>query len=150
MLKTPPPVNNADLSLKNIPICIAICSLKVCRISSDLYSSKNSKRIISDFEILKSRSRKFTKEFKGELISLSQEEFYKSIKNYEFIQDIYGKLSSYCDLLSAENFLNKENSTFVQSMREKLNIISSSLIFYELEITTLPTKKVKELFNLVI
>ena len=114
---------------------------------SDLYSSKNSKRIISDFEILKSRSRKFTKEFKGELISLSQEEFYKSIKNYEFIQDIYGKLSSYCDLLSAENFLNKENSTFVQSMREKLNIISSSLIFYELEITTLPTKKVKELLK---
>lgn len=104
---------------------------------SDLYPSKNSKELKQDLETSFNLAKKFEKSYKGKIGELEEDFFLQAIQDYESIQDLIGKISSYSYLLLAENMLDNENASFHQNISEKVNTIVSDIMFFELEINKL-------------
>ncbi|MDB2415203.1 M3 family oligoendopeptidase, partial [Rickettsiales bacterium] len=57
-----------------------------------------------------------------------------AISQYEKLQDIIGKISSYSYLIYAENLSDPKHSSFYQNISEELNRITTDLLFFELEL----------------
>jgi oligoendopeptidase F len=100
----------------------------------DLYPGKDSKELKADLANTSDRAKRFQKLFQGKLDELTGEILASTIKEYEQIQEVLGRISSYSYLLYAENVTNSENAAFYQNISEKITDIASLLLFFELEI----------------
>ncbi|MDR0572395.1 MAG: M3 family oligoendopeptidase [Rickettsiales bacterium] len=110
---------------------------------SDLYLSIDDNSIEKDIKNVSNRVDRFVDLYKGNLKSLPSDDFYAFLKEYESILEIFGKISSYSHLKHSEN-LSEENSIFFQTINERLTLISTKLIFVNLEINKLSNAEVDE------
>jgi oligoendopeptidase F len=101
---------------------------------SHLYPSKDSKEIKDDLNHTTDRVKRFHKLFQGKLSGLDGEILASAIKEYEEIEEVLGRISSFAYLLYAENISNAENAAFYQDMSEKITEFAKSILFFELEI----------------
>jgi oligoendopeptidase F len=104
---------------------------------SSLYYSKQDPQLQKDIQEALKAAQKFAKDYEGILSTLNGSALADSIKTYEHIHEILGKLMSYGFLLFAEDVNIKENVNFYQSLQEKSNEISSLLLFFPLELNSL-------------
>jgi oligoendopeptidase F len=110
---------------------------------NDLYAGIDDDNIDKDIKTAAKRADKFVESYKGNLKSLSTDDFYSFLKEYESILELLGKISSYAHLKHAEN-LSEENSIFFQTISERLILIHTKLIFVNLEINKLSSAEIDE------
>ena len=114
---------------------------------TDFYPSISSTKIVGDFSLAKNLAATFAKKYQGNLIDISAKNLAKAIKEYEKISEILGKISSYAYLNYATNLNTPRDTAFYQDTSEKINDISSSLVFFELEINQIEDKKLSSLIK---
>ncbi|MEM7617536.1 MAG: hypothetical protein AAF195_04060 [Pseudomonadota bacterium] len=100
----------------------------------DFYDSIKSVSIREDLNKLDSQIYDFHKAYYGKIINIKPAKLYEAIKEYEEINDLSGKLSSYAYLVYSADMSNEKNAAFYQNISEKLNAMTSELLFFELEI----------------
>lgn len=107
---------------------------------NDLYPGKDSKELKYDLATSMERVKKFEKSLKGKIIDLPGDKLASSIKEFEAIQDVLGRISAYSYLLYAGDLSKPENTAFYQDISEKINDISTRILFFGLEINKIGDK----------
>lgn len=113
----------------------------------DFYKNINDPQIQKDLNSLETKTTKFAKEYEGKINKLTANDLTKAIKNYESISESIGKISSYSYLIYASNLSDQKNVAFYQNISEKLNSISTKLVFFTLELNKISDANLKKLLN---
>lgn len=114
---------------------------------SALYSDKDSSELKNDIKDVEDRARRFQKIFENKIVDLDGETLASTIKEYEEIEEILGRLHSFAYLLYAENISSEDNSAFYQNISEKITEISTSILFFELEINKIEDNELSEKYK---
>lgn len=105
---------------------------------SDLYSGIQSPRLAEDLSLAKSKSLEFEKNWKGRLSAEAAKAgggtLALSIRSYEELEELMGRIISYAMLLYAEDSLKPENAKLYGDIQEQLTDASSHLLFFTLEL----------------
>ena len=123
--------------LKNLPIWDL----------TDLYPGINSVIVKTDLEKAAISSENFSKKYKNKISKLGGDALAKAIIKYEEISEIIGKLGSFAYLNYAGDLSNPKNTAFYQNTSEKINEISTHLVFFDLEINQLSNQQISALFK---
>ncbi len=108
----------------------------------DLYSGMDAPEFAADMATVITESKRFSAARRGRLAQVlagpaASEELYSSIKAYEALQDLMGRLMSYASLLYAGDTANIARAKFYGDTQEKITDMSRELLFFELEINRL-------------
>lgn len=114
---------------------------------SDFYSGIKDKKIAADFTNAEKLSKEFRKNYQGKIKNISATNLAKAIKEYEKISEILGKIGSFAYLNYATNLANHPDIAFYQDSSEKINEISSLLVFFDLEINKMDEKYLNSLIK---
>jgi len=101
---------------------------------NDLYSGPDSPELKSDLDRSAAAARGFQDEYRGKLARLSGDELAAAVARYEKLEDTLGRAMSYASLRYAANMSDPECSRFFQNVQERINAISTELLFFTLEI----------------
>lgn len=111
---------------------------------ADLYPGKDSAEFKRDVTTTTERVKRFAKLFKGKLASLDGNTLASSIKEYEEMQDVLGRISAFAYLLYAGDLSNPANTAFYQDSSEKINEINTHILFFTLEINKISDQALEE------
>jgi oligoendopeptidase F len=101
---------------------------------SDLYPGRDSPELARDLERLAADAASFRGKYEGRLAELSGADLGAGIREYERMQDISGRIMSYAELTRSGNVADPEIARFFQTMHERINAISTELLFFALEL----------------
>lgn len=104
---------------------------------SDLYPTPDNEAVTADFAAAESAAVAFETATAGMLAGMSGGELAAAISEYERIEEILGRLSSYSQLLFASNSTDAAIGKFYQTVTERVTTISSHLLFFALELNRL-------------
>jgi oligoendopeptidase F len=107
---------------------------------SALYDSITAPAIAEDIKEVDQLVSAFAKQYKGKLAKLSAEQLAEAISEYEAIQEIFGRLGTYSQLIYAADMADEADTRFYQDISEKLNDISTPLLFFTLELNVMEQK----------
>ena len=79
----------------------------------------------------------FAARYEGRLADLSGAAMGGAVAAYERLQEMAGRIMSYASLVHAGDVANPEISKFFQTMQERINAISTRLLFFTLELNRL-------------
>lgn len=114
---------------------------------TDFYQNINDPQIDKDIKNLIKNTDKFAADYENKLRKLDAKELTKSIQNYEKISENIGKIASYSYLIYASNLSDQKNVSFYQNISEKLNNISTKLVFFTLEINKISNASLENLLK---
>ena len=100
----------------------------------DLYQSMDAPEIERDLKNGDDEADRLAAEGKGKLASLDGAALAAFIRRYEQVEDLLGRVYSFASLLHAAKSDDTEISRFYQTVRERINDISTKLLFVSLEI----------------
>jgi oligoendopeptidase F len=101
---------------------------------SDLYAAPDSPELKRGIETTEREAHAFAQRYQGKLAALSGAAFGSAIAEYERQQETLGRMMSYASLLYSADMNDVEIARFFQNIQEKVNTISSVLLFFTLEI----------------
>src|SRR6201993_3365083 len=104
---------------------------------SDLYPSPNSDALTRDLTTLAADAEIFRARHQGRLGELTGAALGAAITTYERLQEGAGRIISYASLVHAGNLADPEIGRFFQTMQERTNAISTTLLFFTLELNRL-------------
>jgi oligoendopeptidase F len=104
---------------------------------SDLYPGRDSAELKRDLERSEREAAAFRERYEGKLAGLGGAALGAAIAAYERLQDTLGRIMSYASLIYAGDMSDAENGRFFQNMQERVNAISTVLLFFTLEINRL-------------
>ena len=104
---------------------------------SDLYPGRDSAELKRDLERSEREAAAFRKQYEGKLATPSGAALGGAIAGYERLQDTLGRVMSYASLVYAGDMSDAEIGRFFQNMQERVNAISTVLLFFTLEINRL-------------
>jgi oligoendopeptidase F len=114
----------------------------------DLYPSRDAPELKRDLDWAAGEAKGFRADFAGKLAptagGLDGAALGRAIARYEKLDETLSRIMSFASLTYAGNVSDPEIGRFFQSMQEKVNEISSELIFFTLEITKLDDAKLEE------
>ncbi len=111
---------------------------------SDFYESIHSEQIEKDLEKYRKSAKSFARKYKGQLASLSSEEFLKLLQDCEKRNKLASRLGGFAYLNMATQMKNQEAMSFYQNISEKLTEYYKPLVFFSLELNQLPEAKIKQ------
>ena len=114
---------------------------------TDFYSGINDKKIAADFSQAQKLTEKFKKNYQKKLGKISGNDLAKAIKEYEKISEILGTIASFAYLNYATNQNSQKDIAFFQNSSEKINEISSELLFFDLEINQISDATLNKLIK---
>ncbi|MDC9701079.1 MAG: M3 family oligoendopeptidase [Alphaproteobacteria bacterium] len=103
----------------------------------DLYESPSDERFLSDMKRAGDDALAFSSRYEGKLRELAEtapSTLAYSVKEFEALNDSLGRLMVYADLLYESNTNKPECVKFRADVQEKVTTISSSLLFFSLEL----------------
>jgi oligoendopeptidase F len=100
----------------------------------DLYSGRDAPTLKADLKRSETAARAFRTDYSGKVAALDGAGLAEAIARYEAIDETLARIMSFAYLSYAGNASDPEIGRFFQSMQEKVNDISSGLIFFTLEI----------------
>src|SRR5271154_4555722 len=103
----------------------------------DLYPGRESPELSRDLARLADDAEAFRQRYEGRLADLSGAALGAAIETYERLQEQSGRIISYASLVHAGNLADPEIGRFYQTMQERTNEISTTLLFFTLEINKL-------------
>lgn len=101
---------------------------------NDLYPGRDSAVLKADLDGCVADARAFAERYKGRVAGLDGADLARGIAAYEAMDEVLGRVMSYAHLLYAGDMSDPEIGKFFQSMQERVNAISSELLFFVLEI----------------
>ena len=101
---------------------------------SDLYPGSDSPELARDLTRLAADAASFRARYEGRLAALSGAELGEAVAVYERMQEISGRIMSYAGLMRSGNVADPEIARFFQTMHERINAISTELLFFTLEL----------------
>ena len=104
---------------------------------SDLYPGPESEPLARDLAHLTSDAERFRERYQGHLADLSGGELGSAVETYERLQEKIGRIMSYASLVHAGKLADPEVGRFYQTMQERTNAISTTLLFFTLELNRL-------------
>jgi oligoendopeptidase F len=107
---------------------------------TDLYPGRDSKPLLADLAKAAKAAEALELRGKGRIAKLSGDELASLISDYEKLQDTIGRLYSYASLSYAADMADPQVARFYQDMQEKLNAITTRLLFVGLELNKLDDK----------
>jgi oligoendopeptidase F len=112
---------------------------------SDLYSSRDSKELQEDLAFIEKEANDIQKQYQGKINQLDGQGLAALLERYEISTDKFYRIASFAFLSYTTQMHQQEVATFYQNTQEKLNDISSKLIFMTLEINLLDEQKLQEM-----
>jgi len=110
----------------------------------DLYPSRDAPELTRDLDWAAGEAKGFRADFAGKVAGLDGAALGGAIARYEKLDETLSRIMSFASLTYAGNVSDPAIGRFFQSMQEKVNEISSELIFFTLEITKLDEAKLEE------
>ncbi|MBO1360979.1 M3 family oligoendopeptidase [Acetobacter sacchari] len=101
---------------------------------SDLYAAPDSQKLVADKTHAAEDARAFQDTYRGRVASLSGKELAEAIETYEAIDETLGRIGSFASLSFSADMADAGVAKFNQSVTETLSDISSSLLFFTLEL----------------
>src|SRR5688572_26563373 len=101
---------------------------------NDLYPGLDSAELKRDLTQVGERAAALQKSWKGKVASAAGDDLAGVIAEYEQLQDLIGRMYSYASLAYAGDMADAKIGGFYQDMQEKLNGITTSLLFLTLEL----------------
>ncbi len=100
----------------------------------DLYSGPEAHAFSCDMEEAKLTASTFAMTWKGKLASSSGDVLAQSLKDYEALSDLVGKIGSYAQLYYVGNTTDPTRAKFYGDANSQLTELSTYLLFFELEL----------------
>src|SRR5690348_4633257 len=100
---------------------------------SDLYPGRDSPELRRDLAGLVTKAKAFRERHEGKLAGLSGAALGAAVAEYEKLQEVIGRVMSYAELVRAGNFADPAIAQFFQTTHERINAISTELLFFTLE-----------------
>ncbi len=110
----------------------------------DLYSGPDSPALKSDLDRSATAAGAFRDHYRSKLAELSGDALAAAIAAYEKLEDTLGRAGSYASLYYAANMSDPERGRFHQNVQERLNDISTELLFFGLEINRIDDAALEE------
>jgi len=110
----------------------------------DLYPGRDSPELAADLEALKTSAHVFQARYRGRLAGLDGAALGAAVAEYEALQEVGGRISSYAELTRAGNLADPEIARFFQTAQEKINAAATELLFFTLELNRLDDDSLKE------
>ncbi len=104
---------------------------------SDLYPGRDSAALTRDLATLAADAEAFRARYQGRLADLAGAALGAAVATYERLQEEGGRIMSYASLVHAGNLADPEIGRFFQTMQEKINAVSTTLLFFTLELNRL-------------
>jgi oligoendopeptidase F len=104
---------------------------------NDLYESPQSAKLQADIIRATEDAKTFADTYQEKLKGLSGEALAQSIKSYEALSDLVGRIGSYAQLYYVGDTTDSERAKFYGDVNAKLTDLSTLLLFYELEFNLL-------------
>src|SRR4029077_18684152 len=104
---------------------------------TDLYPGPDSEMLTRDLASLAADAEIFRARHQGRLGDLTGAALGAAIAAYERLQEEAGRIISYASLVHAGNLTDPEIGRFFQTMQEKINAVSTTLLFFTLELNRL-------------
>jgi oligoendopeptidase F len=111
---------------------------------SDLYPGRDSAELKRDLTRMEADAGAFRERYEGKLQSLPGAALGAAIATYERLQETLGRIMSYAYLVYAGNMEDAEIGRFFQNMQEKVNAISTVLLFFVLELNRIEDRDLEQ------
>jgi oligoendopeptidase F len=111
---------------------------------SDLYPGSDSEALKRDLARLAEDAAAFRERYQGRLADLSGAALGAAVETYERLQEASGRIMSYASLVHASDLADPEIGRFFQTMQERINIVSTTLLFFTLELNRLEDAVLEE------
>ncbi|HEX4112681.1 MAG TPA: M3 family metallopeptidase, partial [Stellaceae bacterium] len=111
---------------------------------SDLYSGPDAPELKSDLDGAAASADAFRDRYSGTLATLSGDELGAAIAVFERLQDTLGRAMSYASLYYAANQEDPARGRFFQNIQERINAISTALLFFSLELNRIEDAALEE------
>src|SRR5271166_3549919 len=103
----------------------------------DLYPGRDSEALTRDLARLAGDAEAFRGRYQGHLADLSGAALGAAVETYERLQETGGRIMSFASLVHAGNLADPEIGRFFQTMQERINAVSTTLLFFTLELNRL-------------
>lgn len=113
---------------------------------TDLYPSRTSPDLEEDLQSSASGAKDFSKKYKGKLADLDGAGLAAVIAKYEALEEVMGRVMSFAYLVYAGDMSDPEIGKFFQTMQERVNGISTDLLFFTLELNRIDDDKLQVLY----
>lgn len=110
---------------------------------SDLYAAYDAPAVEKDFKKAEKKTAAFVENYGKAFPRISGDRLAAAVQEYEALQDLLGRLSSYADLLYNADMSSPAHAQFYQNTKERLNAIVTRLLFFTLAINRLSEKDYK-------
>ena len=107
---------------------------------TDFYASPEAPEIAGDYKKLEKLCADFQKAYEGKVETLGADTLAKAIREYEAMQELFGKLGSYAGLRFAKNMMDPSIAQFYQNAQEKITVLSSRILFFTLALNKIGDK----------
>ncbi|HZS83662.1 MAG TPA: M3 family oligoendopeptidase [Stellaceae bacterium] len=101
---------------------------------ADLYPGRDSAALKSELERSARDAAAFRERFEGKLAGLSGAALGAAVADYEQLQERLGRIMSYAYLVYAGDMGDAEIGRFFQTMQERVNAITTDLLFFTLQL----------------
>jgi oligoendopeptidase F len=112
---------------------------------ADLYDGPESPKLNADLDAAEAAAKTFAAAYAGKLSGLDGLGLAKAIGEYEALLDTLYKVASYSQLLHAGDVADAEIGRFYQTVNERVTQVSSTTLFFTLEINKLDDDAVEKL-----
>ena len=103
----------------------------------DLYPGRDSPELTRDLATLAADAEAFRTRCEGKLAALPGAELGAAVATFERLQELSGRIISYASLVHAGDLGDPEIGRFYQTMQERISAISTTLLFFTLELNRL-------------
>lgn len=104
----------------------------------DLYPGLDSAELESDLQSARQQARSFRQDYEGRLAGMDGDTLARAVARYEAVQEVLGRIMSYAQLVYAGDMTDAAIGKAYQGLQEKVTTISTDLIFFTLEINSIP------------
>ncbi len=111
---------------------------------SSLYPSMHDPEYKQDIELLGKNVEAFKASFAGKLKAMTGDALAEAVRQYEAIMDLSARITSFADLLFAENITDPARAKVYQDVSEKITAIHGEILFFTHEICDLPDGEMEE------
>jgi oligoendopeptidase F len=100
----------------------------------DLYPGRDSPELTRDLTSAETAAKDFRQRYAGKLAGLAGADFARAIAAFERVDETLTRIMSFAELTYSGNQSDPELAKFYQTMQERVNAISTQLLFFRLEI----------------
>jgi oligoendopeptidase F len=111
---------------------------------ADLYPAPDSSALRRDLERADRDTQSFAQKWQGRLADLPGAELAAAIADYEALSDLIGRVGSYASLYYVGDTTDPARQKFYGDINQRLNELTTRLIFFELELNRIDDKRLAE------